>query len=114
MIYNLSRGFSAIYHIIYGILALIHPYYIEEFTRYGFSKQRVLIATLQLTAGLGMLLGFYESKATLPSAAILALMMTGALGTRIFIQDDLVSSLPAFAYMFINSFIFMKSIKVRK
>ena len=111
MLYNLLRIFSGGSHFIYGILALTQPFYIDEFSRFGFSDYRVLIALLQLILGLTMLVGISKIKLTLASSGILASMMAGALITRILIKDDFIQSFPAFMYMFINSFIFIKSIK---
>tara|TARA_B100001057_G_scaffold242743_1_gene243075 strand:+ start:894 stop:1205 length:312 start_codon:yes stop_codon:yes gene_type:complete len=101
-------------HIFYGILAITQPFYIEEFKRYGFYDYRVLIAASQIVAGVGIILGFYQSRITQVSSAILVVMMTGALITRIFIKDDLFQSLPAIIYMSVNSLIFIKSIKLKK
>jgi len=111
MVYKILRVFSGGSHFIYGILALTQPFYIDEFIRFGFSDQRVLIAVFQMIAGIGIILGFYKVKLTQISSAILTIMMIGALTTRILIKDDFVQSLPAFLYMSINSFIFIKSIK---
>jgi len=114
MIYKILRIFSGISHFIYGVLALIDSFYNDEFVRFGFSDYRVLIAVVQLLAGAGILLGLYKIKLLSMSSAVLATMMAGALVTRILIQDDLIQSLPAFVYMSINSFIFIKSIKSTK
>jgi hypothetical protein len=111
MLYNFLRIFSGGSHLIYGILSLTQPFYIDEFTRFGFSDYRVLIATIQLILGLIMLAGFFKIKLTQVSSVILAAMMAGAVVTRILIKDDFVQSFPALLYMFINSFIFIKSIK---
>ena len=114
MVFNLLKIFSGISHIFYGILAITQPFYIEEFKRYGFYDYRVLIAVSQIIAGVGIILGFYQPRITQVSSAILAMMMTAALITRILIKDDLLQSLPAIIYMSINSLIFIKSIKLKK
>jgi uncharacterized membrane protein YkgB len=101
-------------HVFYGILAITQPFYIEEFKRYGFYDYRVLIAVSQILAGAGIFIGFYQSRITLVSSAILIVMMTGALITRILIKDGLFQSLPAIMYMSVNSLIFIKSIKLKK
>ena len=114
MVYSVLCIFSGASHLIYGILALVDPFYREEFVRYGFSDYRILIAVTQSLAGGTLLLGFYRHKFTQYSSALLAVMMTGALLTRFVIRDDLLQSTPAFVYMFVNSLIFIKSIKTRK
>lgn len=113
MIIKMLQIFSGSSHIIYGITALVVPYFKEEFTRYGFQDFRILIALIQILAGFGMFLGLYRIRITQYSSAILSVMMIGALITRIVIQDDLIQSSPAFVYMSINSIIFLKSIKTR-
>ncbi len=97
--------------MIYGVLALIMPFYIDEFARYGFSEFRVVIALVQIVGGVGLLLPSPYMKIRMVSAGLLLAMMVGALLTRISIQDSLAKSLPALTYLLINSFIFIKSIK---
>ena len=114
MVYKVLQIFSGSSHLIYGILVLADPFYNEEFIRYGFSDYQILIAVTQASGGFGLLLGLYKRQFIQYSSAILAIMMTGALLTRIVIQDDLIQSSPAFVYMLVNSIIFIKSIKTRK
>jgi hypothetical protein len=105
------RIFSGVSHIIYGVLTLLHPFYIEEFARYGFSDLQYLIGIVQLLGGAGLLLPSKQLKIALASAFILALLMAGAVGTRISIQDNLLQSLPALLYFGLNSVIFIKILK---
>lgn len=105
------RNFSGVSHIIYGILTLFHPFYIQEFTRYGFSDLHYLIGVVQVLCGAGLLLASKQLKISLASAFILALLMAGAVGTRISIQDNLLQSLPALLYFGLNSAIFIKILK---
>ena len=105
------RWFSGISHVIYGVLALVMPFYIEEFVRYGFGDYRVLISLSQGIGGLGLLAGFYSRKLTLVSAGLLSIMMLSAVLTRVVIQDEFIKTAPAIAYFLINSFIFIKSLK---
>lgn len=105
------RIFSGVSHIIYGILTLFHPFYIQEFARYGFSDLQYFIGVVQLLGGAGLLLAGKQVKISLASAFILALLMAGAVGTRISIQDNLLQSLPALLYFGLNSAIFIKILK---
>ena len=114
MVYKVLQIFSGSSHLIYGLMVLVDPFYNEEFIRYGFSEFQIPIAVIQSLAGFGMFLGLYKSRLTQYSAAILAIMMTGALLTRIFIQDNLIQSSPAFIYMLVNSIIFIESINRKK
>ena len=114
MVINLLKIFSGMSHVFYGIIAITQPFYIEEFKRYGFYDYRVIIAISQIIAGAGLFIGFYQSRITQVCSAILAMMMIGAVITRILIKDNLFQSLPAIIYMSINSLIFIKSIKLKK
>lgn len=111
MILKVFRIFSGLSHLAYGILALSHPFYVDEFERFGFSKFRLLIALSQVFFGLGLLLDFRKIKLTEISSGLLSIMMAGALITRIIIKDELIQSLPALGYLLINSFTFIKSIQ---
>tara|TARA_B110000211_G_C14083333_1_gene555580 strand:+ start:629 stop:952 length:324 start_codon:yes stop_codon:yes gene_type:complete len=106
--------FSGLSHLAYGILALYHPFYIDEFTRFGFSEFRILIALGQVLGGIGLVINFHKIRLTNISSGLLAIMMAGALITRITIKDDLIQSLPALGYLLINSYIFIKSLKIYK
>jgi hypothetical protein len=48
MILKVFRIFSGLSHLAYGILALSHPFYVDEFERFGFSKFKLLIALSQV------------------------------------------------------------------
>ena len=75
MFYKALQIFSGASHFIYGILALLDPFYIDEFVRYGFSDFRVLIAVSQSIAGALLLLGVFRPKFTAYSSAFLATLM---------------------------------------
>ena len=105
------RIFSGMSHIIYGILTLFHPFYLQEFARYGFSDLQYLIGGVQVLCGVGLLVASKNLKISLVSALIVSLLMTGAIGTRIFIQDNFIQSLPALLYFALNSIIFLKILK---
>ncbi len=113
MLYKILQIFSGSSHLIYGILVMVDPFYNQEFIRYGFSDYQILIAVTQALAGFGLILGF-TSEDFKYCSAILAIMMIGALLTRIVIQDDMIQSSPAILYMLVNSIIFIQSINTRK
>lgn len=114
MLYKILQIFSGSSHLIYGILVMVDPFYNQEFIRYGFSDYQILIAGTQALAGFGLILGFYKRGFIKYCSAILAIMMIGALLTRIVIQDDMIQSSPAILYMLVNSTIFIQSINTRK
>ena len=98
--------FSGFSHLFYGIIALIHPFYVTEFERYGFGDYRSSIAIFQSFLGIGLLLGFYYTKLGKYAALLLALLMGAALCTRIYIGDNVLQSAPALLYLILNLYIF--------
>lgn len=114
MINSVLQIFSGVSHIIYGILTLFNPFYEEEFIRYGLPDYRLLVGVTQTLAGGFLLLGYKNNKFTQYSSAYLALLMAVGFITRLVIRDGLLLSSPAFIYMVINSFIFMKSLNLTK
>lgn len=110
----IGRIFSGVSHLIYGVTTLFVPFYIDEFMRYGFSDFRVLIGLSQVVFGGGLLVGGSSVKVTVVSSGFLAILMTGALITRIIIKDDSIQTLPAISYLMINSYIFIKSLQSLK
>ena len=98
--------FSGISHFIYGILTLSLPFYKQEFIRYGFDNYRELIAGVQIVLGVFLLIGLNSYKFRIFSSLTLALLMGGALGTRIYIGDGPLESAPSIFYLVINLYIF--------
>ena len=98
--------FSGFSHLFYGIIALIHPFYVTEFERYGFGDYRAYIAIFQSLLGIGLLLGFYYTNLGKYAALFLALLMGAALCTRIYIGDNVLQSAPALLYLILNLYIF--------
>ncbi|MEC8134339.1 MAG: DoxX family protein [Bacteroidota bacterium] len=98
--------FSGISHFIYGILTFSLPFYKAEFIRYGFDHFRELIGGVQIVFGICLLIGLYSYKSRVFSSLVLALLMGGALGTRIYIGDGPLETAPSLFYLIINLFIF--------
>ena len=98
--------FSGFSHLFYGIIALIHPFYVTEFERYGFGDYRAYIAIFQSLLGIGLLIGFYNTILGKYAALLLALLMGAALCTRIYIGDNVLQSAPALLYLILNLYIF--------
>ena len=107
--------FSGISHFIYGVLTFSLPFYKAEFVRYGFDQFRELIGGVQIVFGICLLIGLYSYKSDdfqvckalrLFSSLALALLMGGALGTRIYIGDGPLETAPSLFYLIINLFIF--------
>jgi uncharacterized membrane protein YphA (DoxX/SURF4 family) len=114
MFYRGLIFFSGCSHFFYGLIALYHPYFISEFVRYGFGGFRMFIGIVQSLLGVLLLIGFFHNKLKRFASLGLAIMMAGALGTRIHIGDTLVQSLPAIVYLIINLSIFRTTIITKK
>jgi len=106
--------FSGASHIFYGITALIHPFFIDEYARYGFSDQRIAIGIIQSILGLTLLLGLSFDKLKVFASICLSVMMAGAFGTRVFIGDSIIQSIPSVAYFLINLTILGYALNNRK
>ena len=102
--------FSAVSFIIYGVSSFYSKRMISEYLRWGCQNYRALIASLQLLAGIGLLLGIvYPLLLSLVSSS-LTLMMLVAIFVRIRINDTLINTLPAVFYAVLNFIIFYNSL----
>lgn len=73
---------------------------IEEFKSYGMPVWSVpVIGGFKILAALGLLVGIFVSELVLPSAALLGLLMLGALSMHLKVKDPLHRSLPAIALL---------------
>lgn len=105
--------FSAISFIFYGISSFYSDRMIFEYERWGYKKFRILIASLQLIAGIGLIIGNYFSLLLLILvSASLTLMMITAIFVRIQIKDNLTNILPAILYTILNFILFYKSLTI--
>ncbi len=69
---------------------------IEEFAAYGLSENLVyLVGGLKVLAAIGLLVGFVNQRFIMPSAALMAVMMLGAIGMHFKICDPAITYLPA-------------------
>lgn len=104
--------FSGISHIIYGLMAIFLPFYIDEFNRYQLPDLRILVGFIQIISGF-FLVSKYQ-KIYIFSSSSLALLMLGAIVVRIFINDPFYLTLPAIFYFFLNSYLTYITSKIFK
>ena len=76
-----------------------------EYQRYGLTEFLKLTGTLQILGAMGLLVGSWSPPAGHFAAGGLALMMLLAVGVRIKIKDTRRQTLPAFAYMVLNTYL---------
>ena len=101
--------FSGISFLYYGVTYFTSPFMKAEFKRFGLEKVAMLTAVLEITGGLGLLLGLFVPFLLLISSAGLALLMLLGFITRLYIKDSVWVSLPALLFMFLNAYIFLVS-----
>jgi hypothetical protein len=107
---NVATLVSALAFIVYGLLCLFTSHMKLEFERYGLSRFRRLVGTLELAGGAGLLLGFAVPWVQLLAAAGLSLLMALGLATRLRVRDKLVSLLPALLLLLLNLWIITQKI----
>ena len=107
---NILIYFSAISFIFYSINSLYSIRLISEFDRWGYSKYRFLIASFQLLAGIGFIIGTYFYFLISIVSFLLFVMMVIAIYVRIKVKDNFIEMIPAAFYALLNLFIFYNSI----
>jgi len=69
---------------------------IEEFEVYGLSETMFyIIGALKVLSATGLLVGFVYKKAILPSASLMAVLMSGAILMHFTVNDEAIKFLPA-------------------
>jgi uncharacterized membrane protein YphA (DoxX/SURF4 family) len=100
-----AQAISAIGFLGYGIGCLTTARMREEFIRYRLPQMRILTGTLQIAAGLGLLLGYAYPVCAFLAALGLSLMMIVAIGVRLKIRDPLSGFFQALACFLLNLYV---------
>lgn len=103
---NVAQATSALGFLGYGIASLTTQRMRSEFVRFGLPHLRPMIASLQIAAGVGLLLGYAYPVCALLAAGGLTLMMGVAVGVRLKIKDPLSGFIQALACLLLNLFVF--------
>lgn len=85
-----------------------------EFATYGLSETMVyLIGTLKVLSAISLLVSIWVTQLAIPSSALMALLMLGAIFMHIKVKDPLKKSVPAFIFLLLSllilSYIFFAS-----
>ena len=83
---------------------------VSEYSRWGYSDQRILLGFTQLMGGIGLFVGIYNSIILSIVSFLLTFMMITAVFVRIKIKDSLTNMFPAIFYSALNFIIFYNSI----
>lgn len=81
-----------------------------EFERFKLKKLGIYVIFLQILGALGLLVGLLFTPIMLSSSGGLSLLMFLGLVTRIKSKDNLLATLPAIFFMFLNTVIFYLAI----
>ena len=81
-----------------------------EFTRYGLAKYRALTGILQISAALGLCIGYVLPILTVLACGGLALQMLAGIVVRRWIQDSWLQCLPAIFYCAVNTYLVIRYI----
>lgn len=75
----------------------------EEFERYGLPEwAHLLVGSTKLTLAVLLLVGVAFAPVAAPAAAMMALLMLGAVAAHIRVRDPLVRAAPAFAMLVLS------------
>jgi hypothetical protein len=103
------RLFLILSFLFFGIGCFLQPKMKAEFERYGLSKQRKIVGSLQLAGAVGLVLGYFVSVVlTVISLGGLALLMLLGVMVRIKIKDPILAILPALTYALLCVFLLLE------
>ncbi|MBC2838321.1 DoxX family protein [Robiginitalea sp. SC105] len=82
----------------------------EEFASYGLRGNLVyVVGAIKVAAALGLFLSVWYPALTIPSAAVMALMMAGAVSMHLRIGDPLKRSFPALLFLFCSLYLLFEN-----
>ena len=102
--------FSALSFIFYGINSFFSKRMVSEYARWGYSNHRILLGSIQLLGGIGLLVGLTNSVLLSVASFLLTFMMITAVLVRIKIKDSLINMFPAVFYTCLNFIILYLSL----
>jgi hypothetical protein len=102
--------FSSLSFIGYVISYFVQPGMKNEFKRFGLEKLGLFTVILELIGALGLLIGIKINLLLIIASLGLGLLMLCGVIVRLRLKDNLWISFPALFYMFLNFYIFFKSL----
>jgi hypothetical protein len=97
--------FSAISFLGFGLACFFWPPMQMEYVRYGVSRFRPLVGSLQIAGGVGLLAGFTVPFVGQLAAVGLALLMFLGVVLRRRIKDGIAQTVPAIFYLALNAYL---------
>ncbi|WP_164716689.1 DoxX family protein [Paenibacillus whitsoniae] len=99
---RLLQGLLAVAFIGFGFLKLFaHPLQVDAFTgTYGYSVSFMyLVGAVELAAGAGLVLGFWQPRVALFAVGVIALIMAGAMMTHVRSAASMRTSVPPLIFL---------------
>ena len=97
---------SSLAFLFYGVLVLSTDHMALEFKRYGLTRFKTLTGFLEISGGVGSLLGLLNQPILMLSTLGLSLLMFLGVCVRIKVRDPWHQVIPAFILMLVNVYIF--------
>jgi len=102
--------FSGVSFVIYGGLLFTSPVMQNEFKRFELERFTRLVGLLEILGGIGLLVGLKFQLILLIASGGLAILMLLGFGVRLKMKDGLWLSFPSIFFMFLNVYIFLKTV----
>ena len=80
----------------------------KEFVRFQLEKFTILVGCLEILGGVGLLIGIFFTPLLIFSSAGLSVLMFLGVLTRIRLKDNFIMILPAFFFLILNGYLFLK------
>ena len=107
---EMAQIISAVGFLGYGVGCLTTQRMREEFLRYRMPRLRVFTGSLQIMAGIGLLVGFQHPVIAFLASLGLSVMMVVALGVRVRIKDPISGFLQALICLILNLFVLQSQV----
>jgi len=104
-LYQVSKALSILLFLYYGLSVLVSNAMVTEFERFGLSRVRRLIGSLEVLGAVGLLFGYFAPILVIAASGGLTVLMVLGLITRYRARDRMTESLPALFLTLMNLYI---------
>ena len=102
--------FSGIAFVVYGLSLFFSNKMKNEFERFQLKRFMYLVGSLEILGGLGQLIGIFVNPLLVFSSVGLSILMLMGVLTRVRLKDNFILIFPAFFFLILNSYLFIKFI----
>jgi uncharacterized membrane protein YphA (DoxX/SURF4 family) len=103
--YQASKALSISLFLYYGLSCLLSDAMVAEFERFGLSRFRRLVGSLEVLGAVGLLAGYLVPALVVVASGGLTLLMLLGLATRLRVRDPLPEALPALVLLLVNLYV---------